>query len=189
MILLFPKNLAFICPWGSRVWCTIRFFLQFRSFISCVWLEVPCEAVHSDRSWASKSRGLGAGGAPPTAVHVSFSTESFVHHRVEDHNEVYLVIPLVLFQKSAYSEEEIRRDAKVAMDYCEMANALACLLVDTEHFDEAEPLHREVLELSKKYAKIGRIIYSPCWNLWHITYPINRLTHYAKLSLWSPKNS
>lgn len=100
--------------------------------------------------------------APPTAVHVSFSTESFVHHRVEDHNEVYLVIPLVLFQKSAYSEEEIRRDAKVAMDYCEMANALACLLVDTEHFDEAEPLHREVLELSKKYAKIGRIIYSPC---------------------------
>lgn len=48
------------------------------------------------------------------------------------------------------------------MDYCEMANALACLLVDTEHFDEAEPLHREVLELSKKYAKIGRIIYSPC---------------------------
>lgn len=55
-------------------------------------------------------------------------------------------------QKSAYSEEEIRRDAKVAMDYCEMANALACLLVDTEHFDEAEPLHREVLELSKKFA-------------------------------------
>lgn len=76
--------------------------------------------------------------------------------------ELSLVILLVLFQKSAYSEEEIRRDAKVAMDYCEMANALACLLVDTEHFDEAEPLHREVLELSKKYAKIGRIIYSPC---------------------------
>lgn len=109
-----------------------------------------------------QKEGARCRGAPPTAVHVSFSTESFIHHRVEDHNEVYLVIPLVLLQKSAYSEEEIRRDAKVAMDYCEMANALACLLVDTEHFDEAEPLHREVLELSKKYAKIGRIIYSPC---------------------------
>lgn len=55
-------------------------------------------------------------------------------------------------QRSAYSEEEIHSDANVAMDYCEMANALACLLVDTERFDDAEPLHREVLELGEKFA-------------------------------------
>ena len=53
-------------------------------------------------------------------------------------------------QKSAYSEEEIRGDAKVAMDYCETANALACLFVDTEQYDLAEPLHREVLGLNEK---------------------------------------
>lgn len=31
-----------------------------------------------------------------------------------------------------------------------MANSLACLYVDTEQFDKAEPLHKEVLELREK---------------------------------------
>ncbi|KAJ7337906.1 hypothetical protein OS493_008065 [Desmophyllum pertusum] len=55
-------------------------------------------------------------------------------------------------KKSAYSEEEIRCDSKVAGDYCEVVQALACLFVDTEQFDAAEPLHREVLELDEKFA-------------------------------------
>lgn len=59
--------------------------------------------------------------------------------------------PICLFiQKSAYSEEEIRNDIDVAENYTEVANALACLYVDTERFDDAEPLHREVLELNEK---------------------------------------
>lgn len=58
---------------------------------------------------------------------------------------------IILFlQKSAYSEEEIRGDAEIAMDYCETANALACLFVDAEQYDLAEPLHREVLGLNEK---------------------------------------
>lgn len=32
-----------------------------------------------------------------------------------------------------------------------MANNLACLYVDTEKFDEAEPLHKEVLDLSERW--------------------------------------
>ena len=31
-----------------------------------------------------------------------------------------------------------------------MVNSLACLFVDTEQFDKAEPLHLEVLELREK---------------------------------------
>ncbi|KAL9984671.1 hypothetical protein ACROYT_G006994 [Oculina patagonica] len=55
-------------------------------------------------------------------------------------------------QKSAYSEEEIRSDNDVAEKYTEVASALACLYVDTERFDLAEPLHKEVLELNEKFA-------------------------------------
>ena len=61
------------------------------------------------------------------------------------------VCPSMCFwQKSIYSEEQIRSDSDVAEYYTEVANALACLYVDTERFDAAEPLHREVLELAEK---------------------------------------
>lgn len=55
-------------------------------------------------------------------------------------------------EKSIYSEEQIRSDSDVAEHYTEVASALACLYVDTERFDAAEPLHREVLELDEKFA-------------------------------------
>lgn len=60
------------------------------------------------------------------------------------------VLKFVFLQKSVYSEDEIRSDSDVAENYTEVASALACLYVDTERFDDAEPLHREVLELDEK---------------------------------------
>ncbi|KAM7438388.1 hypothetical protein ABFA07_012101 [Porites harrisoni] len=54
--------------------------------------------------------------------------------------------------KTAHSEEEIHSNSVVAEQYCNMVNSLACLFVDTEQFDKAEPLHFEVLKLREKFA-------------------------------------
>ena len=62
-------------------------------------------------------------------------------------NECYI---LLLLKKTAHSEEEINSNSVVAEQYCNMVNSLACLFVDTEQFDKAEPLHLDVLKLREK---------------------------------------
>ncbi|XP_068711774.1 TPR repeat-containing protein DDB_G0287407-like isoform X2 [Montipora foliosa] len=54
--------------------------------------------------------------------------------------------------KSAHPDDEINSNIHVAKEFCTMSNSLACLYVNTEEFDKAEPLHKEVLELRQKFA-------------------------------------
>ncbi|XP_070579554.1 TPR repeat-containing protein DDB_G0287407-like [Ptychodera flava] len=48
-----------------------------------------------------------------------------------------------------FSKDDISTDKTVAEKYCDIMNKLACTYVDTEKFEKAEPLHKEVLEIKQ----------------------------------------
>lgn len=62
----------------------------------------------------------------------------------------YNILVCYQSQKTVHTADEIKHDPKVALDYVNIANTLACLYVDIEEFDKAEQLHKEVLELKQK---------------------------------------
>ncbi|EDO27032.1 predicted protein, partial [Nematostella vectensis] len=55
--------------------------------------------------------------------------------------------------RALYGEDAIQTDAGAAERYVNIANTLACLYVDTEQFDKADTMHREVLHIKEKFAE------------------------------------